>query len=67
MSSSDGLQTILNGMLINYRYGRVEGDFRDNQLTLITPHKTVQKTIGIKNLICSTDITVSNNNDIKRG
>jgi hypothetical protein len=39
MSSSDRLQILLNGMLVNYRYGRVEDDFRNNQLTLITSHK----------------------------
>lgn len=37
MSESDKLQTISNGMLVNYRYGLNEDDFTRNSLTVITP------------------------------
>jgi hypothetical protein len=37
MSESDKMQTISNGMLVNYRYGRNEDDFIGNSLTVITP------------------------------
>ena len=37
MSESDKMQTISNGMLVNYRYGRNEDDFTGNSLIVITP------------------------------
>ena len=39
VSAYDRNQTISNGMLVNYRYGRVEDDFTGNILTVITPTK----------------------------
>lgn len=39
ISVSDRNQTICNGMLVNYRYGRGEDDFTGNILTVITPMK----------------------------
>lgn len=39
VSVYDRNQTICNGMLVNYRYGRVEEDFTGNILTVITPMK----------------------------
>ena len=37
VSAYDRYQTISNGMLVNYRYGRAEEDFNENVLTVITP------------------------------
>jgi hypothetical protein len=31
------IQTVSNGMLVNYRYGRGEDDFTNNKLTIFTP------------------------------
>lgn len=31
------IQTVSNGMLVNYRYGRAEDDFANNKLTIFTP------------------------------
>jgi hypothetical protein len=39
VSAYDRYQTISNGMLVNYRYGRAEDDFTGNILTVITPVK----------------------------
>jgi hypothetical protein len=39
VSAYDRNQTISNGMLVNYRYGRAEDDFTGNTLTVITPTK----------------------------
>ena len=39
VSPYDRYQTISNGMLANYRYGRAEDDFTGNVLTIITPRK----------------------------
>ena len=39
VSAYDRNQTISNGMLVNYRYGRAEDDFTGNILTVITPTK----------------------------
>jgi hypothetical protein len=39
VSVYDRNQTICNGMLVNYRYGRDENDFNGNVLTVITPTK----------------------------
>ena len=39
MSAYDRNQTLSNGMLVNYRYGRAEDDFTGNILTVITPIK----------------------------
>jgi len=39
VSVYDRDQTISNGMLVNYRYGRAEDDFTGNILTVITPMK----------------------------
>ena len=39
VSAYDRNQTLCNGMLVNYRYGRDENDFNGNVLTVITPTK----------------------------
>jgi PD-(D/E)XK nuclease superfamily len=39
VSAYDRYQTISNGMLVNYRYGRAEDDFNGNVLAIITPTK----------------------------
>jgi hypothetical protein len=40
ISAGDRFQTISNGMLVNYRYGKLEDNFDNNRLTIITPQGT---------------------------
>ena len=37
ISQYERIQTVANGMLVNYRYGRAEDDFASNRLTIFTP------------------------------
>jgi hypothetical protein len=37
VSKYDSIQSVANGMLVNYRYGRDETDFSDNQLMILLP------------------------------
>jgi len=43
VSAYDRNQTISNGMLVNYRYGRIEDDFDGDVLTIITSAKDSQR------------------------